>query len=107
MKSEGTATAVVWQERVAEWRASGETAEEFARGRGYAATTLRWWSSRLRRETLVPPGFVRLVPRAALPAEPASALVVEVGDARIRVTRGFDPALSARVVAALRGEVGP
>ena len=99
MKSEGTATAIIWQERVAEWRASGETAEEFARGRGYAATTLRWWSSRLGREASAA-GFVRLVPRAVAPAE--GAIVIEVGAARVRVTHGFDAVLLARVVAALR-----
>lgn len=40
----------MWQSRVVEWRASGKTAEEFSTGQGYTAGTLRWWSSRLRRE---------------------------------------------------------
>lgn len=101
MKSEATTTEATWRERVAAWRASGETAERFARGRGFAPTTLRWWASRLGPEA-APPGFVRLVPRA--PAAPrAAAVVVEVGAARIGVSAGFDPALLAQVVAALAG----
>ena len=101
MRSE--ATAAVWQERVAAWRASGETAERFARRGGYAASTLRWWSRRLGRAAA--PGFVRLVPRApGAPAAPAApGVVVEVGGARIHVAPGFDAALLAQVVAALRG----
>jgi hypothetical protein len=100
MKSEATATETIWQERVAAWRASGETAEQFARGRGFAATTLRWWSSRLGREAA--PGFVRLVPQAAVPPA-AGVVIVEVGGARIQVAPGFDAGLLAQVVAALRG----
>ncbi|WP_437634659.1 IS66 family insertion sequence element accessory protein TnpA [Sorangium sp. So ce854] len=40
------ATEAMWSERVRAWRESGETAEEFARSRGFAASTLHGWSSR-------------------------------------------------------------
>ncbi|MGH7632509.1 MAG: hypothetical protein ACRENC_02175 [Gemmatimonadaceae bacterium] len=36
----------MWQARVAEWRASGKTAEEFSTGQDFRVGTLRWWSSR-------------------------------------------------------------
>ncbi|WP_437842463.1 IS66 family insertion sequence element accessory protein TnpA [Sorangium sp. So ce1153] len=36
----------MWSERVRAWRESGETAEEFARSPGFAASTLHGWSSR-------------------------------------------------------------
>lgn len=89
---------VVWAERVRAWRASGETAERFASGAGYAAGTLRWWSSRLgRREA---PRFLQLVPKDAV-RDPE--VVVEVGGARLRVRAGFDASLLGAVVAALGG----
>lgn len=46
--------------------------------------------------------FVRLVPRAP-EAKPRASVVVEVGDAKIRVEADFDAALLTRVVEALRG----
>src|SRR6266849_5981589 len=43
-----TGTEAKWTERVREWRASAQTADEFAQGRGFEASTLRYWASRLR-----------------------------------------------------------
>jgi len=90
-----------WSQRVRTWRASGETADAFAHGKGYAGSTLRWWASRLGRgETS---GFVRLVPKAP-DGHHEAALVVEVGRARVHVKAGFDTKLLAEVVAALGGD---
>jgi hypothetical protein len=94
-------TEETWAKRVAAWRASGETAEAFAVGKGYEGSTLRWWSSRLGRDEAS--GFLRLVPKASV-AEVDAGLVVEVGRARVRVKAGFDRALLAEVIAALGGE---
>jgi hypothetical protein len=87
------------------WRASGLEAKAFAEGKGYAAATLQWWSSRLGRSTEVRllPLVARRTARAgggSLPAQ-ASSVVVEVGGARLRVGPGFDPTLLADVVRAL------
>jgi hypothetical protein len=87
-----------WAERVRAWRASGQEASAFAAGKGYAASTLRWWSSRLGREELV--RIVPVIARASSP-EARGEVVVEVGGARVRVTSGFDGALLAEVVRAL------
>ena len=94
-------TEEIWAKRVEEWRASGDTADAFARGKGYQASTLHGWSSRLgRAET---PRFVQLVRKAG--AAPVDAgVVVEVGLARIRVKEGFDARLLAKVVAVLGGD---
>ena len=98
------ATERKWAERVRAWRASGQDAGAFVEGKGYAASTLRFWSSRLG-----PQESVRIVPlvarpsgasRSATSARPSS-LVVEVGGARLHVALGFDPALLADVVRAL------
>jgi hypothetical protein len=100
-----TATERKWAERVRAWRASGQGAEAFAEGKGYAGATLRWWSSRLGRDAEV--RLVPLVARRAAPVEGesrtgvAANVVVEVGGARLRVGRGFDPGLLADVVHAL------
>jgi hypothetical protein len=39
-----------WSRLVDEWRASGESAEEFASSRDFSRTTLYWWASALRKE---------------------------------------------------------
>ncbi len=88
-----------WRERVLAWRASGQTADEYAEPRGFAGGTLRWWSSRLGAMTA--PRFVQLVPRPPVLAPATTDVVVEVGHARIRVSAGFDAALLADVVRAL------
>ena len=88
-----------WQERVAAWRASGLTADAFASGKAFSASTLRWWSSRLKRAPTVT--FLKLLARPAAAPEPPRDLVIEVGAARVRVVSGFDPSLLAAVVRAL------
>lgn len=96
-----TTTKAMWAKRVEAWRASGETAEAFAQGKGYKGSALYTWSSRLKQSEQ--PGFLRLVPKASA-AQADPALVVEVGAARIRVKAGFDTRLLAEVVAALGGD---
>jgi hypothetical protein len=93
-------TEEIWAKRIEAWRASGETADVFAQGKGYEGSTLRWWSSRLGRAEK--PRFLRLVPKAC-PLQGDAELVVEVGQARVRVKAGFDTTLLAEVVAALGG----
>lgn len=89
------ASSEIWAKRVAGWRASGRTADEYAAGRGFAGSTLRWWSSHLGRT----PAIVQVV-RAA-PARDA-ALELAVGDVRVLVRSGFDRALLAEVLDVLR-----
>jgi hypothetical protein len=90
-----------WAERVQAWRASGQEASAFAADKGFEASTLRWWASRLGREE--PVRIVPLIARVSSP-ESRGEVVVEVGGARVRVTSGFDGALLAQVVRALGGE---
>jgi hypothetical protein len=93
-------TESIWRDRVRQWRESGETADQFAKGRGFAASTLRYWSRRLGRTEQA--HFVRLVPRAPARA-PGPDLVIEVGCARVRVAPGFDATLLTEVVRVLGG----
>lgn len=94
-------TEAKWVERVRGWRASGESAYDFATRHGFATSTLHGWSSRLPREDS--PRFLRLVPKSIESVTPRSEVVVEVGNARVRVITGFDAALLADVVQALGG----
>jgi len=100
-------TETKWAERVRGWRASGQTASDFARGRGFESSTLRYWASRLGRASEAAatassraPGvrLLRVTPPASSPP-----LVVSIGAARIEVRAGFDRALLREVVDALGG----
>ncbi len=114
----------MWTERVRVWRASGQEAGEFCAGRDFAPSTLLHWSKRFNRESS--PRFARVVSKvvaastpalasasspvvvsesapSSAPASPTACLILEVGDVRVRVERGFDATLLAEVVRALAG----
>lgn len=90
-------TRTKWAERVKRWKASGQSAETFAEGAGFKPGTLRWWSSELKREA--PSMFVDATSLVSSAAD--TALVLEVGAVRIRVSHGFDATLLREVLAAL------
>jgi len=77
----------VWKQRVASWRASGDSAAKFSAGRGYAASTLKWWASKLRSEAPIP--VVRVAQFVRSPVERAGSpgsIIVEGLDSRVRIT---------------------
>lgn len=88
-------TATKWRQRVAGWRASGETAAAYSTRHGFTTSSLRYWVSRLRREdTITGPvvrlaQVVRMAPRRQDEA-PRGAVVVELVDARARITVASD-----------------
>ena len=97
-----------WAERVAAWRASGETAPAFCEGKEYAPSTLRFWASRLgslQRREATPDIRIARVTRSTAPAvaEVDSPVVVELGRARVGVRRGFDPDVLRAVIELLDG----
>jgi hypothetical protein len=112
-----TGTERKWVERVHEWKDSGKRAEEFATGRPYKASTLRWWATKLRRgperssewgaDSIPMARVVRRSHPRELELGPADiaarGVVVEVSGARIAVTRGFDAELLSEVVRVLAG----
>lgn len=82
-------TVETWKKRVASWRASGQTAQEFSAGRPWSPKTLRWWSSRLGRTApAVPVVRVAQLVRSSVPIERerGGSIVVEALDARLRIT---------------------
>jgi hypothetical protein len=46
-----TKTDAKWLERIRQWKESGKTAEEFAVGQPFKASTLKWRAAELRRTT--------------------------------------------------------
>jgi hypothetical protein len=104
------ADAATWSKRIAEWRASGLTAEEFCEARDFGVAGLYAWSSRLRRSgqrrtgTAVRIARVETKRAAEVHAEVGLAaatsvttggtpLVVELGDARVIIGAGVQRAL--------------
>lgn len=91
-------TTETWAKRVEAWRASGKRAEEFSRYEGYAASTLRWWSSKLKHEMPAPPRapevrlarVVRTVTAAPAPAlaSPFAAIMIDVTSTSVRIAVG-------------------
>lgn len=92
------------------------TAEEFAEGQPFKAATLKWRDAEQRRaakggarygKAAVDVGavsFARVVPvrrREVTPESPGTSLTLEVGGARISLSRGFDEDLLVQVVRAL------
>jgi len=109
-----TKTDAKWLERVRQWKESGQTAEEFAVGQPFKASTLKWRAAELRRAAEgggrygkghAASGSIRLtrvVPRARESAAgQGGGVVVEVSGARISLSRGFDAELLTDVVRAL------
>jgi hypothetical protein len=111
-----TKTDAKWLERIRQWKESGKTAEEFAVGQLFKASTLKWRAAELRRTTEGgkrygkgtpvdgPIRLARVVPVARSRDKstvPSSGVTVEVSGARIALSRGFDAALLVEVVRAL------
>jgi hypothetical protein len=106
-----------WMQRVAEWRATGLSSPAFCKGRGYSASGLRYWASRLELEGEPPAAatvpLARVLRRRGRPpgggpagirgegaasAVSAAALVVECGRWRVVVRPGCDRATLGAVL---------
>lgn len=86
---------------MADWEASGESSEEFARGRGYAGVDLRRWKHRLAHEPEVRLARVEVVP--AVQVGPETPVVVRVGSVQLELRRGFVAETLEAVLEVLEG----
>jgi hypothetical protein len=101
-----------WRALIHEFTSSNETVAAFCERRGLARPTFYQWRRRLDA-TARPPAPVASAPRAApflpvrvasVPAAPPGGVeVVLRGGRRLRLERGFDPAVLAAALAALEG----
>ncbi len=104
-----------WEKRVAGWRRSGLTAEQYAESTGLNVGTLRHWSWRLKRDGLGVGGADGRRPRTEWMTPAATSLVEVVGNAsmesrfeleltcgrRVLVPSGFDAGELGRLVSLL------
>jgi transposase len=96
-----------WKGLVREWWASGLTAEQFSKERGFPRARLWGWSSRLRKAEREATGgdgvrLVRVLRRKSAP-EGAATVTVELQGARVVVQPGVDRATLVAVLEAVDG----
>ena len=115
MATRTTRTERRWRRVVDEWRQSGQSAREFAKGRGISAGMIYAWSSRLGKPDASSPAAPPATAPKFLPVtlieeaptvSPERSAMLEVVLPRgeiIRVSPGADFTQLGRVVAALRG----
>ena len=94
-----------WVTEVRAWRASGLSADAFCKDRGYSASRLYNWSSRLNRANRGQDGqpavaMARVVRRETAASE-RTPIVIQVGHARVEVTADSDPDALSVVLRAL------
>lgn len=96
-----------WLEQVRAWKASGQSSDAFAKGKGFTAKLLRWWAWKLGREREdVSPKLARVTKAASpiefielvAPVRDTSGLVVRVGRVEVEIGRGFDVDTLVRVL---------
>ena len=94
-----------WQAIVAEYRASGLTAQVFARRQRINVGTLRWWCTQLRKEAPAKANVpVRFVPVRQIEAVRAPRLVeVHVNDVAMRFEAGTDVEYLTALIRGLGG----
>jgi hypothetical protein len=83
---------------IAQWRRSGQSASAFARGRGFSAMRLSYWSKRLSNDAPV-----RFVPIALDEGGQRSGAVIEVehGGVKLRVRESLGAERVAQLCAEL------
>ena len=96
------ATRETWAARVREWKRSGRTAADYAERKGFNASTLTWWSSRLGQSALVPrtPPVLEVV-MSTRPEHTRSLEVVLESGVRVAVPIGLDEPTLRRVLSVL------
>lgn len=84
-----TETEAKWIERVEQWRAGGKSAEEYAQGRGFEASTLRYWASRLKTKppqgTIPPTSSVVAAETSAEPTRRDALRIVRIRRSKVSV----------------------
>ncbi len=106
--SEGRRAAAreVWEGLVREHAASGQSIDAFCRGQHVSGSALRYWIAKCKAAN---PSmrFVSAVKvghgTSGVPGGKATGVLVEIGEARIRVEPGFDRGLLLEVVRAIGG----
>jgi len=101
--SEAAAKERLWRGRIKAWKASGKSAARFAEGEEITASSLLYWSRRLKAASPAAgatpesskPTFAQVVPRGMVPkgSVASAGIVLEVGGVSIRPGRTDIPAV--------------
>ncbi len=96
-------TAPRWRELITEFTRSGETIAAFCRRRDLKAPTFYQWRRRLSTQGALPRAPAPFLPIEVRPPVPAGSGVEVLlrNGRRLRLERGFDPAVLAAALAAL------
>jgi hypothetical protein len=106
------ADRATWAKRVKEWRASGQTSEAFCEGKPFTAGGLRNAAHLVERGGAAPSVRIARVVRvrepaaASTPEVPEVPVLVELGGARVFVSRGVDREALATVLDVLAARGG-
>ena len=95
------ADRATWAKRVKDWRASGQTSEAFCEGKPFTAGGLRNAAHLVERDGAAPAVRIARVVRVCQPPAPPAPdvpVVVELGGARVVVSRGVDRDALATVI---------
>ena len=91
--------------RLAEFESSGQTATAWCAAQGINIHRFRYWSSKLRGNRRKPANreirWLSVETESSTEPSGNEALIVQVGQARIEVSEGFDAKLFIQVVQAL------
>lgn len=91
-----------WENRVAKFKASGQSTTEWCKAHNLKPHQLRYWLRKLKAEHTVKETQWLSVEVGELKASNNSkALPIRIGKATIEVSPGFDPALLSEVVKTL------
>lgn len=90
-----------WEQRIADWKSSGLSAEKFCADKDFTAQNLFNWSSRLKQKTKPAMRLARLVRTPAARPE-TDPVVIEISGARLLVREGMSEAALALAIRALR-----
>ena len=106
------ADRATWAKRVKEWRASGQTSEAFCEGKPFTAGGLRNAAHLVERDGAAPAVRIARVVRVRestappAPDAPDVPVIVELGGARVLVSRGVDRDALATVLDLLAARGG-
>jgi hypothetical protein len=89
------ATRDEWTSRITEWKASGLSAEVFARDRGFSFRTMLWWQANLRAGAAAKSTILPVTVRRE------ETLLLRIRGAEVVVTDGTPSRLLRKVVDAL------
>lgn len=94
-----------WENRIAQYRASGQSAKEWCAANNVKPERLWYWLRRYKTKqdtpSMKPTQWLPVEVSKQTPMDQSNPLLIRVGEASIEVKPGFDPALLSEIVRVL------